>query len=277
KMSNPKSTAPVERITNLTNEKNVRRIIKNIQSLTADYTKRYPKGKNIPEILDYDVATIVDAATQIQNALNELRKNGNYIGAEHENGGKYNVYGDAGKGNIPNRLNILPFVTTDDKYVGKILFNDIKFFNHWYKQLSNVGDIIERINNDTYWGKAEGKSFSVIEDRDKIGLLQGFSEKANKSEKRSISNALVLKIGPKGAKWEESKEVITYRTAQLEKTGYPKNGVETQFFAPDSSDIPPAMISGFNNWLNEKLNIVKQDNGKIRQIGITLIASTNTV
>ena len=73
KMSNPKSTAPVERITNLTNEKNVRRIIKSIQSLASDYAKRYPKKEKI-EVLDYKIPTIIDAATQIQNALNELRK-----------------------------------------------------------------------------------------------------------------------------------------------------------------------------------------------------------
>ena len=113
------SRKPVERIGKLTNEKNVNNIIKRIQSLVSDYTKKYPNTKKNLEVLDYKVATIVNAATQIQNALNELRKNGNYIGAEHENGIKYNVYGNAGTDKNPQRLNILPFGTDDDKYVGK--------------------------------------------------------------------------------------------------------------------------------------------------------------
>ena len=279
KMTNPKSVAPVERIAKLTNEKNVNSIIKSIQSIAAAYAKKYPTGKRAPEVLDYDVATIVNAATQIQNALNELRKNGNYIGAELEKGGKYhyNVYGDGGKGDKPTRLNILPFVTSDDKYVGKIIKGDIKFFNHWYKQLSNVGDIIERINNQAYWGKGEGKSFTVISDKDKQGLLQAISNKADEYEKRTISNAKKLKIGPQGAKWTEFSQEIVYRQAATKMGGYPKNGVIQKLFKDDSAEVNPDISNGFYSWLRGQILLVKQQGGIIRQVDIWLFASTSAV
>jgi hypothetical protein len=277
KMTGSRYTAPVERIGKLTNEKNVKKIIKKIQSIASDYTKKYPTGKKKVEVLDYDVATIVKAATQIQNALNELRKNGNYIGAEHENGNIYNVYGGAAKGKYPHRLNILPFGPNDGNYVGKILSHHIPYFNHWYKQLSNVGDIIEIINNQEYWGKGEGKSFTVISDKDKIGLLQAFTAKAAKSERNTISNAVSLKIGPKGAKWGEWEDDIVYKQDATPMGGYPKDGLKQKFFKDDSIEVNPEISNGFYSWLRGHILLVKQEGGIIRQVDIWLFASTSAV
>jgi hypothetical protein len=259
----------------LKDKANVERVLKACDKATesSDFTK-------------FDLDLITKSAEAIEKKIGDLRKNGVQIGAKEPSTGASYKTRTSATGD-PQYLGIIPFSGTEDKkpsqkYEGKgIKSINAKVFKIWYESLKKDGVVskTDSLDNKKYWlAKA-----TVMEVKDKIKILEGIQEKAEK-ENKNISDALKIEWKNKNVKQEyEEGETIT-PLEPLEKTStlsFPESGEKAMTFFPEDkaslSDIPEDFKTSLKSSIKELKDSLEKEGAEITSVKIQAISSTSKV
>mgnify|MGYP007071563936 CR=1 FL=1 len=248
--------------------------------------KACDKAAETSEFTKFDIGLITKAAEAIEKKIGELRKNGVQIGAKDPSTGSSYKTRTSSTGD-PQYLGIIPFSGTEDKkpnpkYEGKdIKSGNAKVFKIWYESLKKNGieSKIDILNNKKYWiAKA-----TVMEVEDKIKILEGIQEKAEKKNK-DISDALKIEWMNKNIKqkYKEGESIIPLES--LEKTStlsFPESGEKAMTFFPEDkasvADIPEDFKTSLKSSLKELKDSLEKEGAEITSIKIQAISSTSKV
>lgn len=276
----------------ISDEGNVEKLIKKLGAYSSDRVtstqkKKYEIYNTIEDRFKnsgYEIAKIIDAASQIKNALSELNASGKSIGGKQtaeKKGGTEHEY-RLGSGKSSYYLNILPFpAAKKEYYVGKdVSTKELKTFNKWYDQISKDGgiaELIDKINNTEYWKKE--LSYAKLKPQDKIKILDGIYEKANGYRTpKNISDATKIVISPKKSTWEKKTEPNDWVTNSA-RAGFPadmpKDG--KNFMVDDAIGIKEEYKEEFRTWLASTLLTIEAEGGEDITVAVRTIASTNKV
>lgn len=254
---------------------NVERILKACDKATesSDFSK-------------FDVDLIIKSAEEIEKKIGVLRKNGVQIGAkDNSTGSTYSTRTSAKED--PQYLGIIPFSGSEDKnpnprYDGKDISSmNAKVFKIWYESLKKNGVVskIDILENKKY----QTVKASVMGKEEKIKILKGIQEKADKKNK-DILDSLQIKWRNKNIKQEYREEESIIPLEPLVKTStlsFPDSGEKAMiFFTEDKasiSDIPEEFKAFLKGALKEIKGSLEKEGAEITSVKIRAVSSTSKV